>query len=239
MEIKIVNNKIEIWETNRKKNELLYEDDKCLNNYKRKDLANFELLLREYNQTEEADKIKMFLSKIIRLNSIPNLIPTSNDVSSVRLSHLKDVIKEHTEKDALNLNPDFQRNHVWTTDQRIKYIEFILQGGKTSPIWFNHEGWMTTFEGEMVIVDGKQRLTSLLMFLDNKIPIFKELDKENIGYYAKHFDNLSTTVTLGVNNLPNKKLVLEWYYQLNSGYIQHTDEELNKVKQMIDKYGDV
>ncbi len=31
----------------------------------------------------------------------------------------------------LQLNPDFQRGHVWAEEQQIAFVEFILRGGMT------------------------------------------------------------------------------------------------------------
>lgn len=40
------------------------------------------------------------------------------------------------------LNPDFQRGHVWNEQQQIKYIEHVLKGGHSGrDIYFNCPGW--------------------------------------------------------------------------------------------------
>lgn len=42
----------------------------------------------------------------------------------------------------LDLDPDFQRAHVWTVDQRRRYVEYQLQGGEVgSTLIFNHTAW--------------------------------------------------------------------------------------------------
>ena len=37
--------------------------------------------------------------------------------------------QDNEKEDNLDLNPDFQRGHVWNYDQRVRYLEFIFQGG--------------------------------------------------------------------------------------------------------------
>lgn len=32
----------------------------------------------------------------------------------------------------LDLDPDFQRGHVWTRDQQVAYVEYMLRGGEVS-----------------------------------------------------------------------------------------------------------
>jgi len=76
----------------------------------------------------------------------------------------------------LQLNPDFQRGHVWIENQQIKYIEYILRGGKTARVIY-------------------------------------------------------------LNNLKTRKEVLQWYLEFNSYGTIHTEEEINKVKKLLEMEG--
>ena len=147
------------------------------------------------------------------------------------LKYLKQRIEEWIAEDRLQLNPDFQRGHVWTEEQQVNYIEFLLKGGQSSRvIYFNHPGWMTGFKGDFVCVDGLQRLTAVIRFLGNEIKVF--------GCYYKDFEgNMPNDLDLlfNVNNLKTKKEVLKWYLEMNSSGTIHTDDELNKVKNMLSK----
>ncbi|MDD5650853.1 MAG: DUF262 domain-containing protein [Candidatus Nanoarchaeia archaeon] len=140
--------------------------------------------------------------------------------------------KEHyIEDNKLNINPDYQREHVWTTKQRIKYIEYILKGGQSGKdIYANHPNWMGSFKGDFSLVDGKQRVTTVLMFLDNEFPIF-----ENV--YCRDINRLPNDAEFifHVNNLKTKKEEMQWYIDMNNGGTAHTDEEIEKVKKMIEK----
>lgn len=234
MRLEVLENKVLIWQTGRQKNKIEFDSENDLSCYNRRDLANYELFLREEKQFEIADKIKSHLGKIIRARDCDDLlIADGNYRVSMSLDDIKDRIERDINKYGLNLNPDFQRTHVWNMEQRILYVEFLLKGGKSNPIYFNHEGWMKSFQGEYVIVDGKQRLTSILMFLNNEFPVFKNKDLDGIGFYAKEFDRIPNDVEFIINDLPNRKLVLQWYLQINRGNVAHTKEELDKVENMI------
>lgn len=166
MRLEILDNKILIWETGRKENNICYDSTVDKVNYSRRNLCSMETFLRSQGELEEANIIKKHLGKTIRSKSVPQLIPTGNYIVSHRLDALKGTIDRYKKEHNLDMNPDFQRGHVWNMEQRLRYVEFVLQGGKSNPIYFNCKGWMGDFDGQMVIVDGKQRLTSLLMFLD-------------------------------------------------------------------------
>ena len=143
---------------------------------------------------------------------------------------LKYLLKWIEEQDDIDLNPDFQRGYVWTEEQQIKYIEFILKGGNTTPIYFNHSNWLsfTNPVDKLEIVDGKQRMNACIRFLNNEIKAFNT-------YYKDFEDNCYTDIMININNLKTRKEVLNWYLELNSGGTAHTKEELDKVKLLIEK----
>lgn len=234
MELELLEDKLLIHTTGLAKNYIEFDSSKELSTYTRRDLANYELFLREENQLELADNIKAYLGKIIRARMVDNLlVPNGNYKVNMPLLHIKKHLEDEIKDMGLNLDPDFQRAHVWDLDKRVKYVEFLLKGGKSNPIYFNHEGWTKSYRGEYVIVDGKQRLTSILMFLDNEFTVFKDMDSEDIGYYAREFDMIPNDVEFIINDLPNRELVLKWYLQMNEGNVAHTEEELDKVRRML------
>lgn len=152
---------------------------------------------------------------------------------NVSLSYLVKHVNSHQERGGgavLDLDPDFQRAHVWNDAQRMKFVEYVLRGGQAgTTLYFNCKGWGGNFEGPYVIVDGKQRLAALLKFLNNKLPIFG-------GYYFDEFDKLKHChggIKWHVNNLKTREEVLQWYLDLNEGGVVHTNDELEKVRVML------
>jgi len=110
---------------------------------------------------------------------------------NIGLNYLETVLKEYEEDYGLELNPDFQRGHVWTEEQQTAYMEFFLRDGVTARvIYFNCPYFMNgsiddynngKYEMPMQCVDGLQRLTSIRRFLNNEIPVF--------GYYLNDFED--------------------------------------------------
>jgi len=153
------------------------------------------------------------------------------------LGYIKDKIERWQKEQNLQLNPDFQRGHVWTETQQILFIEHIFKSkdnlSRTPPIYFNHPGWMTSFEGEFVCVDGLQRITAILKFLNGELKIFG-------GYDINHIDNLDINdyyIPVSINNLKTRAEVLNWYLELKSGGTVHSNEEINKVKKLLEWEG--
>jgi hypothetical protein len=132
----------------------------------------------------------------------------------------------------LNMNPDFQRGHVWTEAQQIAYVEFMLREPQSGrDIYFNHPGWMSTFEGEFVLVDGKQRIEAALKFLHDEIPAFNHKCSEFGGY--KHLP-LDVCFIFNIAKLKSRADVLQWYLDFNAGGTPHAKSEIDRVRQLLE-----
>ena len=133
----------------------------------------------------------------------------------------------------MDLNPDFQRGHIWTTRQKTAYVEFILKGGLgADELKFNCTDWM---RGEMkeplVIVDGLQRLSAVREFTRGEFPAFgHKIDEwEGIG------DPMRYRFTIMINDLETRHEVMKWYLELNGAGTPHTEEDLERVRQLMRK----
>lgn len=109
-------------------------------------------------------------------------------------------------------------------------MEFLLRGGKSGRvIYFNCPNWSSgSRDGEFVCVDGLQRTTAIMQFIDNKITAF--------GVYYKDFEDklpIDINVLVNGNELKTRKEVLKWYIEMNEGGTPHTKEEISRVKDML------
>jgi len=143
--------------------------------------------------------------------------------------------------DGLDLEPEFQRAHVWTREQQIRYVEYILRGGEVGKnLTFNHTLWdrcAIAPPGSYTIVDGKQRLQAVRTFMRSELPIFASRDPGGVGYLASEFKgNMrmhKCTLRWRVCTLASKKELLELYLSINAGGTPHTRAELDKVRVML------
>lgn len=174
------------------------------------------------------------MKKITRFSDIPKFTRDGHWQADFDFKYLMGFIEENIKEHNLQLNPDFQRGHVWTQEQQIKWLEFFFKGGKTGRIiYFNKPDWHSGVPNgsynEFVCVDGLQRLTAIKRFMDGEIPIF--------GSYIYEFEDkmsiVNDSIKVNINDLKSKKEVLQWYVDMNSGGTPHTDAEIDKVKKMI------
>ena len=183
-------------------------------------------------------KLKENIGRLIRYRDVPKPIRKGSYQTHVDLHYLKSTIDDYIRDFNLDLNPEFQRGHVWTHEQRVKFVEYMIRDGRMNPIYFNCKHW-NDYKGkqEMVIVDGLQRLTTLLMFVKDELRIFKELGNEGLGFLYSEFDyfrlSADSMVRININDLETDKEILQWYLELNEGQTPHTKEELERVRQLL------
>jgi hypothetical protein len=166
----------------------------------------------------------------MKFSNIKRVTQWGNYKVDLLLDDIERWISSRTKEYNLDLDPDFQRGHVWTVTQQKNFVEFLLRGGQSGRnIFFNCRNFRRGSGNNMELVDGKQRITAIRKFLNNELAIFD-------GCYFKDFtDNLPTDIFMSfwVNDLPDRKDVLEWYLEINAG-TPHTEDELVKVMEMIE-----
>ena len=179
------------------------------------------------------------MTKTYKFSSIPQYTRGACYSVNVSWDYLEKHIKELEDGYKLNLDPDFQRAHVWTEEKQIKYVEYILRGGHSAKeLYFNCVNWNLLTPGEFVIVDGKQRLEAVRKFMRNELEIFhnKMLGNKKPLKFSDFSEKLRMTkadFVFKINDLATRKEVLQWYLDLNEGGVMHTEEEINKVRIML------
>ncbi|WP_335506067.1 DUF262 domain-containing protein [Bacillus sp. JJ722] len=170
----------------------------------------------------------------MRFADIKPFIQAGSYEINIGLSFLERELADYEKDYGLELNPDFQRGHVWTEAQQIAYMEFLLRGGKTarviylnSPV-FGDRREKGDLSDTLLCVDGLQRLTACLHFVRNEIPVFGT-------YYKDYEDRPSITdgLLFNINGLKKRSEVLQWYIEFNSGGTIHTEDEINRVKRLL------
>lgn len=141
----------------------------------------------------------------------------------------------------LNLEPDFQRGHVWTHEQRVAFIEGIFRGtvGESQRIiQFNVPHWDDENHGgdlpnEIQIVDGLQRLTTVRMFMAGEIAIFGGLKASDLDGSKYAVNRPSYRLQFAIHNFANRADLLRYYLAINSGGTPHSTSEIERVKGLL------
>lgn len=141
---------------------------------------------------------------------------------------------------SLQLNPDFQRGHVWDEARQVAYIENLFRGVAPTVLRFNCASWGGRDQagdinpGDIVCVDGLQRLTAVRRFMKGEFKIFGNEDSETLR--GTQFDpNRMSSFRLSIQmfDISWRQQLLQFYLDINRGGVVHTEEELARVEEMM------
>jgi hypothetical protein len=115
---------------------------------------------------------------------------------------------------ALKLNPPFQRKPVWTDLQRSALIETILLDLPIPEVFIQQE---TTPEGKTlyIVVDGQQRIRSILEFIGD----------ENEPGYSLMLEDDPEWAEMSFSDLTDSQKTKFWSYWLSARILDDTDEK--------------
>lgn len=126
--------------------------------------------------------------------------------------------------------PEYQRNLAWTEEQQSYFIESLLLRFPVPPVFFYD------VDGKLEIVDGSQRLRSLVNFHSDNLELtgLEKIDALN----GLKFSQLPKTIKRRFNNTPVRSFVLEQstdettrvdlFRRLNTSGKRLTDAEIRK-----------
>jgi len=127
--------------------------------------------------------------------------------------------------------PEFQRRLVWTSDDKIRFIDTILRGYPFPEIYIaNGAVDVDTGEGQQLLVDGQQRVTSIVSYFQGDpstsgatIPTYAELektDKENFLNYDVAVRDLGSV---------SSDEIIEVFRRINSTNYSLNEVEINNA----------
>lgn len=89
--------------------------------------------------------------------------------------------------DKLDLDPNYQRRDVWTSEKQTAFIESLFMGIVVPPIYVvENLGDDFLDEINYEVVDGRQRLTTIKKFIRNEL----KLDKKKLEYFSDWYGGL-------------------------------------------------
>ncbi len=136
----------------------------------------------------------------------------------------------------LNLEPPYQRKSVWTLKDRKFFLDTIFRNYPCPTIFIHKE---TDEEGKTIynVVDGKQRLQTILMFKNNEITLDKEFG--DINFDGKKFNELTPeqkrqfwdySIFVDFVDLADPSLINEVFDRLNRNAKNLNEQELRHAK---------
>lgn len=142
-------------------------------------------------------------------------------------------IRDWNRNKRLELRPDFQRNEVWTKAAQIMLIDTIIKGIPIPKMYI--KSIINDGNTYRVVIDGQQRLTAILKFVEDELKLVKPYEGEYIG---KKFSELPSEIqnsvlryTIDINEIfnPSEDDIRDLYARVNKYTVQLNKQELRKA----------
>lgn len=148
---------------------------------------------------------------------------------------LSKIYRKYAEEE-IDLNPEYQRELVWTDKQKQDYILAILkQRAKITPVIIEK----LTEQGTVLyeILDGKQRLTALFDYIDNKYPLqtgeyFKDLSAKDMNVITQTRVRYTRITSYNECDVP-LDFKLAYFLEINALGTKITDEHIEKIENKL------
>ena len=138
-------------------------------------------------------------------------------------------------KKDITLAPAFQRGDTWTTSAQSYFIDTLLRDLPIPPIYIRLVTDTDTKTSHREVVDGQQRLSAIVKFIDGQLP----LDKRSKEFTGKTYDSLDEkdqklflAYQVGVEQLfgADDDTVLDIFHRINAYGLSLNQQELRHGK---------
>ncbi|MCP0918029.1 DUF262 domain-containing protein [Acinetobacter indicus] len=205
------------------------------------------MVIRQTTAPNLADRKQLYLRNR-HIASLIHPIPKTEHGIDVQLRELHRQLEQYDNDYGLTLNPDFQRGHVWSREQQIAFIESWIRGAVgeqartitlNCPDFAGRDKAADSDLDGMVCLDGLQRLTAVMDFIEGKFRVFTNPDVEELkdGLDYQYFNYTAYSVTtkhlrFQIYYMQKKADLLDYYLAFNGGGTPHSQEELTRIRQM-------
>ncbi|HEP1819614.1 TPA: DUF262 domain-containing protein [Streptococcus suis] len=210
--------------------------------------------LSEEEESFESDKKELM---VLSTNELKRKLPVTrreNSISDIKkiydrfIEYQNDYLEEYSLEskeavdysnleDSLILEPEFQRDYVWSRKKKIELIDSIIMGVPLPTFYFSIDK-----NGNLLVVDGKQRISSILEFITGKLTLpnsyrFLCLDQEKesevsfsdlISRVKRKFEDFTLTCYL-VDSSLIPRLQNEIFMRVNRGGEKLTAQEIRNA----------
>ncbi len=141
---------------------------------------------------------------------------------------------EWNEKKQLQLSPKFQRKAVWSEDAKSYLMDTIIRGKPIPKIFIRQTLNVENRQSIREVVDGQQRLRTILSFINDGFTINKKHNEKYGGYFFSQLNNIDPDIQSAILNyeisvdllvnLPDRE-ILDIFSRLNSYAVVLNEQE--------------
>jgi hypothetical protein len=136
----------------------------------------------------------------------------------------------------IDLQPDFQRQEVWSPSKKKRLVDTVLRGWSIPPIHL-----VVTADSRLEVLDGQQRLAAIRDFFSDRFAVdggITPRDGHLVGLHGKFYSGLDTATKRQVNQYSLRCFRIteyepdepsELFYRLNQPTVLTAGEQRNAL----------
>lgn len=132
----------------------------------------------------------------------------------------------------IDMSPEYQRGNVWTAKEKELLIESIFENRDIGKFVIIMHPYAPDPAPHAEILDGKQRLTTLIEFYENRWPyrgvLFNDLHWRDQNHFQRYCVNWAE-----LNEKTTRKQKLEYFLKLNVAGVPQSTDHIEYVQQLL------
>jgi hypothetical protein len=175
--------------------------------------------IRKYRTTEELDKNQSLIE--------------DNDIRfSYMRRQISSILHSIYGGSGLDLNPDYQREHVWSEEQKVDLIDSIFKNIEIGKFTIIRRKFSEELDNYYEVLDGKQRIQAILDFYECRFK-YKGLTYNDLNWIDRnHFTNYS--VSWAETEPLTDKQKYRYFLKLNKCGVPMSKDQIEKVEKMLE-----
>lgn len=129
-------------------------------------------------------------------------------------------------------SPDYQREYVWTEEDKVRLIDSILNGFDIGKFVFVRYPWP---ENRDEVVDGKQRLQAIMSFREGHFAYMGKTWYELSQHDRNNFEHLSVQYAELKGEQCKKSDILWLFLSINAGGVPQTEDHIKHARKLYEQ----
>jgi len=158
-----------------------------------------------------------------------------SDIKDTKSFSINDILK-WKENGELIISPKYQRNKVWNLNAKSYLIDSIIRGYPIPQIFIRQNIEISTRQTVREIIDGQQRITAIIEFIENLFKIQKSHNKEYGGLLYNELPDsakeniLNYNISFEIIKLKDDARIYEMFARLNTNNMALNKQELRNAQ---------
>lgn len=136
----------------------------------------------------------------------------------------------------LHLSPKYQRNQIWNLKAKSYLIDTIIRGLPVPQIFLRQSTDVKTLTTFREVIDGQQRLTAIIEFINDEFKVLKAHNREYAGYKYSDLpedvqeDILNFEFSVELIKSKDDALIYDMFSRVNTNNMTVNRQELRNAK---------